>query len=295
MNLAQSRKNINKLNKIKEIIEISKFVTMQEIAKAVKISQNALELSSLAKHIFEKAHQNFKLHSFYVKPSINASPAKLWVYVTFHKSLLDSGYDRQEKVLLENFNRSRDILVCVGDVAKSFAEHQNIKVSLYVDDNEKHATQKIASAIRHFYDEKLVSEVSFVLHTNRTTDSTITILPVAKLTIKAESKITHLNPKKYFPSLANTMENLTKIFINETTSAIYHEARYFQLKEKLVRLEDSIQAVEDRMVERRMEYVKASRKQRTEELIMISQNTARILKTEKMRRRKTQDVGGVDA
>lgn len=91
------------------------------------------------------------------------------------------------------------------------------------------------------------------------------------------------------------MENLTKIFINETTSAIYHEARYFQLKEKLVRHEDSIQAVEDRMVERRMEYVKASRKQRTEELIMISQNTARILKTEKMRRRKTQDVGGVDA
>lgn len=133
------------------------------------------------------------------------------------------------------------------------------------------------------------------MHTNRTTDSTITILPVAKLTIKAESKITHLNPKKYFPSLANTMENLTKIFINETTSAIYHEARYFQLKEKLVRHEDSIQAVEDRMVERRMEYVKASRKQRTEELIMISQNTARILKTEKMRRRKTQDVGGVDA
>lgn len=274
MNLVQSKKSIAKLKKVRNIVGVSKFLTLQEISKATKISKNALEVSALARDIFVSAHKKYHLNLNYIKAS--SKGVKLYIYITFPKSLLSSSYERIEKELLKEFKHGQDKLITVGPIAESFAKKHHIETEYHLDSFDAHSIQKVSALVSHLFDTKKVSQVNYVLQTQRNDRGILTILPVSLLNIEStpvEDKI--VSKYKFYPSLVETMENIQKIYVLQNTTAIFHEAQYFYLKEKLLRHEESLTNIDEKIIERSREVIKLQRKIQTEELILISQNVKR--------------------
>lgn len=277
MNLVQTKKSIEKLKKIRNIVGVSKFLTLQEISKATKISKNSLEMSSIARDIFMSAHEKYHLNVHYIKGV--AHKPKLYIYITFPKTLLSSSYDKIEKELLSRFEIGKDKIITIGEIAEDFAKKYNIQSEYHIKEFSEFAVHKISALITHFYETSKVSEVSYVLHTSRNEDGILTILPLSKLNIEtrqAEEKVFSQN--RFYPSIVEAMDNIKKVYVLQNTTAILHEAKYFHLKEKLLRHEESLSSIDKRIYERTRDLTKASRKIQTEELILIFQNVKRNTK-----------------
>ena len=63
MNVSKIKKNINNLKKIREIIEISKFDTLQKIQNTKKITETYFEIALLSKEILEYSKKKYFIHS----------------------------------------------------------------------------------------------------------------------------------------------------------------------------------------------------------------------------------------
>ncbi len=277
MNLAQTKSSISKLKKVRNIVGVSKFLTLQEISKATKISKQALEMSSIARDIFMSAHKKYNLNLNYIKG--NPKKEKLYIYITFPKTLLSSSYDKIEKELLKDFVIGKDKLITIGKIAHDFSVKNKIKEEYHISEFSDFSVHKIAALVTHLYDAGKVSEVNFVLHTSRNERGLLTILPVSKLNIETrlpEEKVVSMN--RFYPSVVESMENIKRIYILQNTTAIFHEAKYFNLKEKLLRHEDSLSSIDNKIAERVRDLAKALRKIQTEELILIFQNVKRNVK-----------------
>lgn len=277
MNLVQTKNSINKLKKIRNIVGVSKFLTLQEISKVSKISKASLEMSSIARDIFMSAHEKYHLNLGFIKG--NPKKPKLFIYVTFTKTLLSSSYDRIEKELLKDFIVGKDKLITIGEIASQFAKKNNIKEEYHIEEYSDIAIHKISALVSHLYETNKISEVSYALQTSRNERGILTILPVSKLNIETrlpEEKV--VSQYNFYPSVVDVIENIKRIYILQNTTAILAEAKYFHLKEKLLRHEESISSIDKKIAERSRDLVKAQRKTQTEELILIFQNVKRNTK-----------------
>ena len=63
MNVSKIKKNITNLKKIKEIIEISKFDTLQKIQNAKKVTETYFEIALLSKEILEYSKKKYFMRS----------------------------------------------------------------------------------------------------------------------------------------------------------------------------------------------------------------------------------------
>ncbi len=272
MNLLKKQRKINNLKKIYDIVEISKFSTINELNKAIQISETAFEMAFVAKSIFELAKNKYKIKNKFITNQKDLP--NVWVFATLPSTLLSTSYERYMKVIEKGFRKDKDIMIAIGSIAVEFAKEKKYQIILESDTMHNHS-HVVSATISNLFINNQVNQVKFVLNSSKIEDKEITILPLDKLSIK-RTKQQKLDVRtKFYPSMVHSLETTMTIYINRISAALLKEGEYFYLKEKLLRHETSLKSIDDRVAEKTKEVNKIRRKIETEEMILITQNAKR--------------------
>ena len=269
MNVSKIKKNITNLKKIKEIIEISKFDTLQKIQNAKKVTETYFEIALLSKEILEYSKKKYFMRSKLTSKKIKTQGVT-WIFATITSKLMASSYDVQEKMLLKLFDKEQDQLIVVGQPAIDFAARHEIDVAHALVDIEV-AIAELPSIISSIQFLEKTSEVKFISNSVYNKQKPITILPMFKLELNYEHKPQVVKTYRFYPSIGETIESLGKIYVERLIKGLLREAKFLYLKEKLIRHESSIKTVDKKIDEKAAEMNKEMRKTETEELIHITQ------------------------
>lgn len=268
MNKAKVKKNISNLKKIKEIIEISKFDTLQKLQNATKISDTYLEMALSAKDLIDFANEKYNIKEKKIKSKTGKS---LWVYVTPDEELMSISNSKFERMIKEGFDAERDSIIALGDKAVKFAHKHMINIE-YEAVTSSGLEDLVATSIASSIASGEVAKVNFVINSPKLIDSPITVYPMSELNVSHKYDGIHVDKKySFYPSITQSLESLSRIYIFRITNALIKETQYFHLKEKLIRHEGSIKNVDDKIEEKTREMNKINRKNETEELILVSQ------------------------
>ncbi len=272
MNLSKTKRNIQNLKKINDIVEISKFSTINDLNKALQVSETAFEMAFVAKNIFQLAHDKYGVKNKFISNSLDLP--NVWVFATLPSALLSTSYDKYFKIILKGFRPKKDLIVALGETAQDFARSNNFNI-IYQSSEMHNQGQIVASTLVSLFINNQVNEIKFVLNSSKITTDEITVLPLDKLSIQ-RTKEKPLNPNtKFFPSMVYALESTATIYINRISDALIKEGEYFYLKEKLLRHETSLKSLETRIKDKTRDMNKIRRKAETEEMILITQNTKR--------------------
>ncbi|MCP4336780.1 MAG: hypothetical protein GY679_02940 [Mycoplasma sp.] len=272
MNLLKEKRKIQNLLKIYDIIEVSKFSTINELNKSIQISETAFEMAFMAKSIFELAKTKYKITNKFI--SNNKNKINVWVFATLPSTLLSITYDKYIKIIEKSFKKEEDIMIAIGDTAQSFAKAKGYKV-IFEDSKMKDSSDNISSVLSNLFMNNKINQIKFVLNSSKIENKEITILPLDKLNIK-RTKQYSLDPKiKFYPSMVHSLDATMSIYISRITDALIKEGEYFYLKEKLLRHESSLKSIKEKIKQKTKQNNKIKRKIETEEMIFISQNAKR--------------------
>lgn len=277
MNKAKVKKNIVNLKKIKEIIQISKFDTLQKLNKETKVSDTYLEMALSAKALIDFAYSTYKIKEKRVKNKINKT---LWVYVTPDLELMSISNAKFEKIIKNNFDKENDIIISLGDKAEKFVKRENLNPEFSSQTTKGHENA-LAVSIWTFIIKGIVSSVKFVINTPKIKEEAITIFPMHNLNLDTKKLNLRINKHyKFYPSINTSLISITQIYIFRIVHALIKESQYLHLKEKLIRHEASIKSVDAKMELKIRDMNKLNRKQETEELILVSQIAKRGVENE---------------
>lgn len=276
-NRKQLQSSIQNLTKIREIIEISKFDTMQKLQRAIKTSDTFIEFAFYAKNLINFVSEKYKISGQAFKDKENRT---LWVYATSEKEIMSSIDIKFQKMIDEGFNKSKDYIIALGEEAVNHSEKMGLR-SVYKNRTLDDVEDKVASIINSMYLLKHVSFVKFIVNSPKVIDSPITILPISKLNIQSKDSLLDFN-KKYsiYPSITESLKSLTQTYIYQMSSGLLKEAKYYHLKEKLVKNEESLKSIDDKVDRLKKDIIKINRKEETEEMILVSQIAKRGGKNE---------------
>ena len=276
MSLARAKKSIENLKKVRDIIEISKFSTLKDLAKVSKVTDNALETNAMIKSVFEHAIKKHK-----IKTGIYNKRAKttgtLFIYVANGKQLLSVSNTLLEKHIKSNY-KDGDMIIAIGDEAISFAERNEFAVLAEYKDGVKISEVGIATAVNAVYESGKISEVQAVYHGAKGAYDIILPIADSKLGDRAKEQVKLSGKLRFYPSLEESLHILSTTYVARTITTIISLSRYFALKQQLLRHEESIKSIEDKVDSKRREAIKSNRKAMTEELISITSNAKRVAK-----------------
>ena len=268
MTKAKVEKKIKNLTKINEIIQISKFDTLQKLQKAMEISDTFIQMGLLAKELITFAEKHYKIKAHKIK----AKKSTLWVLITSESEMMATSTIKYQEMVEKGFNKEFDMLIALGEDAKNFSERtkfRTIFMNEKVDDNIEHKTSALITSL--LFTGK-VSDVKFVLNSPKVGAKPITIFPIDQLNIDMDIEDIKIDKKyKFFPSITTALNSLTNIYISRMTHGLIEEAKTFHLKEKLIKHEGAIKNVDERIAKERMNMSKITRKNETEELILVTQ------------------------
>ena len=269
MNKAKVVKSIKNLEKIREIIEISKFDTLNKLKQATELSNSYFEMGMIAKEIIEFANKKYKL-SKEVKATKKSKT--LWIYMTSPSELMSINQNKYSNMLKNNFNPETDLLIAIGGKAVK----DSIKFgyeTFFENVNLNHKTDiEISALLSEMVLSGLVSSIRFIINSPKAKEKPVDIYPISSLNFKYEVKSFGIDPKyKFYPSIKDVTKSLANIYISRISTALILESKQFQLKEKLIRHEQSIKSVDENIKSKISDMRKLNRKIETEELILVDQ------------------------
>ncbi len=268
MNVAKTKKNIDNLEKIKDIIKISKFDTLQKLQSTSRITSTFYRMAMISKELVQYAEKNYSVTSILNKEVTN--PKTVWVFATIHSALTSTSYVKQKKEILEGFDKEKDSMIAVGKIGIEFAKEYKLNTILEMKDMNE-AIEKLPSIISSLKYTDQMDQLKFVSSMLRNDSGPISIIPVDDFDIKFDEKTIIDKKFKFYPSLEGSLKYLSDIYIKRVIEALLRDAKFHSLKEKLIRFEQSIKNVDKKILEKRSEMRKISRKIETEELILVSQ------------------------
>jgi hypothetical protein len=126
-----------------------------------------------------------------------------------------------------------------------------------------------------------VDKITFLLDSSRSTKGRINIFPIEELDIKYSNSSKILNEKQvFYPSIISCIDTLLSIYVSKITHALIIETRFYYLKEKLIKNENSIKNIDKLIDLKQKEVNKANIKKNTEELIFMTQLAKRGTKND---------------
>lgn len=267
-NKKQLQNSVQNLGKIREIIEISKFDTLQKLQHATRISSTFIEFAFYAKNLIHFVSKKYKISGQHIKDKTKRT---LWIYATSEKEILSSIDTKFRKILEDGYDHAKDCIIALGDEAVKLATEKGFDI-IYKNTSLEGVEDKVASAINSLFLLRQVSQVKFIVNSPKVTDEAITILPIEKLNIKSKDSLLDFNNKySIYPSITESLKSLTQTYIFQMSYGLIKEAKYYHLKEKLIKNEESLKAIDDKIDKIKKGVIKIARKQETEEMILVSQ------------------------
>lgn len=272
------RKNLQKrlkdFRKIQDAIEVSKFSLMQQIAIKKNLSHISFQTSLVAKEIFDFISKTYSIQS--KMNESQDSKGVLWIFVTNSKTFLSMNYSGKQRTLLKHFNKIGDSLICIGQPAINYAEKIGIEPIFTSEFINEEVSRKISWFINSLHLENKVNTTRFLVNTNLSSEDWITVLPITELKLNIEGLPFELDRKvKFMPSIIDAVSTISSLYIDKMTFALLEEAEFYYLKQKLMRHESSLDAIEEKVTKLKFDSFKTRRQKETDELIMISQNSRR--------------------
>ena len=269
MNKSKIIKVIKNLEKIKEIIEISKFDTLNKLKNATKISNSFFEMAMIAKELVKFANAKYKLGK---ETKFKKNAKILWLYMTSPSKLMSINQNKYSKMLKSNFNPETDLLITIGNRAVKDSIKFGFKTIFEDSKVNKNIENSISSLLSKLVFSGRVSSIKFIMNSPKCPDKPIHIYPINSLNVEYDVKMPKLDKKyKFYPSITDAAKNLSNVYISKVSIALIMESKQFQLKEKLIRHEMSIKSIDEK-IKSKISYIhKINRKIETEELIHITQ------------------------
>lgn len=271
MDRAKAIKRINNLQKIKGIIEIAKFDTLQKLAEADRVKKYHYEIAETSKQVIAYAKSKFHLSNKLMDNVFkkNFAGNKLFVYITIPSDLLAISYDRIETILDKEFNKSKDKIITIGDPALKYAKKRKLSNVSHFGTLEEELVS-LVSAIVNLLNSNQVDEVRVIANTSSIREESYSIFPISPDSTKKDV-YKKMNKTKFYYSLSEIIESILTSYFENIFEGIYKEAYREFYKEKLVRHESSITTTDEKIKELKMELHKVRRKKETEEMIAVSQ------------------------
>lgn len=272
MDKAKVIKRVNNLKKIKGIVEIAKFDTLQKLTKAKEIKDHHYKMAELSSEVINFARSKYRIASL-INRKTHEKKVKgtLWVYVTMTSNLIKTSYEHFDHMIASGFNPEFDKLIVVGKPAIKFAKKRKYDVLLQEEDIE-HSIKNVAAVLNESLTNKLFSKILVVANTRSIKNEPFKLYPLKE--IDKEKKKAYTKTKFYF-SIVETIINISASYVENTLSGIYQEAYINFYKEKLVRHEGSLKNIDERVAKLKSEINKIHRKEETEEMIQVTQMTKR--------------------
>lgn len=272
MDKAKVIKRVTNLNKIKGIVEIAKFDTLQKLAHARKVRGHHEKMSILSKEIITFAKNKYHLSAL-INRKYHEKQVKgnLWVYVTMTSSLIKASYEHFDSMISKDFNPSEDQIIVIGAPAIKFADRKGYDV-LFKKDEIDHSSSEVSTIVNDALTNRLFSNIYIVANTKSTKDKPFKLFPIE--TDKKQSKKKFKNTKFYF-SIIDSIINISASYVENSLHGIYQESYINFYQEKLVRHEGSLKNIDERIDKLKSQINKIHRKEETEEMIQVSQMTKR--------------------
>ena len=268
MNVSKVKKNIRNLKKIREIIEISKFDTLNKLQNAKKINETYFEMAYISKGLIEYSEKKYHIKSVLTKKT--KSDKTLWIFATISTSLMATSYSTQEKQIIDGFNKEKDELIAIGEPAINFSKKYNLK-TIYLGEDIDIEIGKLPLIISSMHFIGGIERIKFVSNSSLNGAKPINMLPLKELNVRYSPNNKIDKSYKFLPSVAITLESLGKIYIQRLLTGLLREAKFFYLREKLIRHETSIKTVDKKIDRKISDMNKLNRKIETEELILVTQ------------------------
>lgn len=269
MNIAELRRDLEKLNKILEIMEVSKFNTIQKLKNAIKISDTLTEISLIARSVIMFSTEKYKIKNKVSKTIKNDST--VFVFITLPKSLLSTSYDKYEKMIISSFRKGIDKLIAIGGPAIEFASKQKIQ-PVYSAQSPDNSINNVSSILTGLHLKEEINKIAFVSTSPKVATGPAVVMPLDQVNFGNESFDNFIDKKyKFYPSIIEDLEKLSSLYISRISRAFLQEAKVYFLKDKLVRHEESINSINDLITKKNKALKKEKRKIETEDLIFMNQ------------------------
>ena len=270
MDKAKVIKRINNLNKIRGIVEIAKFDTLQKLSNAKKTKSHHDKLSTVSKNIISFARSKYHLSALINRKQHERDvTAKLWVYVTMTSNLIKTSYEHFDSMISKEFNHAEDQILAIGSPAIKFAKNKKMNTLFESEDIDANS-KEIAILLNDALTNKKYSKIYIVANTKSTRNEPFQLYPIKDMNKDAKKEFK--NTKFYF-SIIDSIINISASYVENTLSGIYQESYINFYQEKLIRHEGSIKNIDERVAKLKSEMNKIHRKEETEEMILVSQIT----------------------
>lgn len=271
MDRSKAIKRISNLEKVKGIIEIAKFDTLQKLAEADRVKKYHYEIAEVSKQVIAYSKSKFHLSNKLTKNWLNGNRDKnqLFIYITIPSDLLSISYERLENILDNEFDWDLDKLITVGEPALQYAKKRKLKPVYHYETLDTDLF-KLVSLVTNMLNSNEINEVCVVANTKHIKTHSYVMFPIEP-DPESKDKYKNMDKMKFYYSLSEVIEFISNSYFENILEGIYKEAYREFYKEKLVRHESSITATEEKIKELKMELHKVRRKKETEEMIQVSQ------------------------
>lgn len=272
MDKAKVIKRVNNLKKIKGIVEIAKFDTLQKLSKAKEVKAHHYKMAELSAEVLNFAKSKYKISSLINrKADEKRTKGTLWVYVTMTSNLIKTSYEHFDHMIDAGFNPETDKLIVVGKPAIKFAAKRKYDILLQEDDI-KHSVKNVSSVVNEALTNKLFKTILIVANTRSIKNEPYQLYPLKKIDDKKKKAF---SKTKFYFSIVETIINISASYVENTLNGIYQETYINFYKEKLVRHEGSLKNIDERVDKLKSEINKIHRKEETEEMIQVTQMAKR--------------------
>ncbi|MGZ9413783.1 MSC_0622 family F1-like ATPase gamma subunit [Mycoplasma sp. 5370] len=257
--------------------KISRLNTILKISNINKGFEEKVFSSINVKNILFSIENRYKLNSFFFKKSNKEkNNSKLWIYVSEKIELNYLNYNNINDELLKKFNFKKDFLITIGIEAINFANKNKIIPIFQTENTNEQQIYELEKIISEIYGNKIVSEVIFVLNSNRIKDNSITILPIDKFNFDLNNstnfqQISFTNEHLIFPDIFNFIKNLFLIYLNSIVPALIYESSFFKLKQQLIHETRILKEIEKNIENIKIKTRELKRQNLTEEIVLLSQ------------------------
>ena len=267
MDKSKVKKRLVNLNKIMSIVQIAKFDTIQKIAKTSKNLKHHYEMAKISREVLTFVKDIYG--KLWKKNSENSK--KLWIFISIGSPLIKTSYEKYFKIFLENFNKEKDWIIPIGPPAQLFADKNKYKIYKQYDSVEGQE-EELAYTLLKGMQINDIKEIQLVANIKKVKDKPYQIFP-----FEDNKKETTIKLKKYtfYSSVKEISENIPVPYFKNIISGIVQENLFHFYAEKLVRHENSIKSIEERIVGLRSDLNKENRKKETEDMINVSQRAKR--------------------
>ena len=267
MQKAKIEQRIQKLNRLKDVVEIAKFDTLSKLNELEKVTSQHKELARETMNILAFSKQKLAIFT----PHEKVPKKILYVYFSFESKLIKVSHQQQEEMLMKYYNRDTDGLITVGEVAKTFAHKNNLNVITSYQEGEESA-RDISYIAENLLENGQYDGIKVIGKMNSADKEPITVYPIGNID---EETYKMYDKKTFYFSLPYVVENLSSIYMFNRLSGLKGEARYKFYQEKLVMHENSINNIDEKIDSLKYSILKLERKNETEEMITLSQNIRR--------------------